>query len=113
MSCRISYLPEFERELKRLAKRYRSMKDDYASLLKQIKANPATGVDIGDGIRKISMAIAAKGKGKSGGARVITYNVVTKVEDNEVVLVTIYDKAEVSSISKRDIVSRLRSNGLI
>ena len=113
MSCRISYLPEFERELKRLAKRYRSMKDDYASLLKQIKDNPAAGIDLGDGIRKIRMAITAKGKGKSGGARVITYNVVTKVEDNEVVLVTIYDKAEVSSISKRDIVSRLRSNGLI
>ncbi len=113
MSCRISYLPEFERELKRLAKRYRSMKDDYASLLKQIKDNPAAGIDMGDGIRKIRMAITAKGKGKSGGARVITYNVVTKVEDNEVVLVTIYDKAEVSSISKRDIVSRLRSNGLI
>ena len=113
MSCRISYLPEFERELKRLAKRYRSMKDDYASLLKQIKDNPAAGIDMGDGIRKIRMAITAKGKGKSGGARVITYNVVTKVEDNEVVLVTIYNKAEVSSISKRDIVSRLRSNGLI
>ena len=89
------------------------MKDDYASLLKQIKDNPAAGIDMGDGIRKIRMAITAKGKGKSGGARVITYNVVTKVEDNEVVLVTIYDKAEVSSISKRDIVSRLRSNGLI
>ena len=113
MSCRISYLPEFERELKRLAKRYRSMKDDYASLLKQIKNNPAAGIDMGDGIRKIRMAITAKGKGKSGGARVITYNVVTKVKDNEVVLVTIYNKAEVSSISKRDIVSRLRSNGLI
>ena len=113
MSCRISYLPEFERELKRHAKRYRSMKDDYASLLKQIKDNPAAGIDMGDGIRKIRMAITAKGKGKSGGARVITYNVVTKVKDNEVVLVTIYNKAEVSSISKRDIVSRLRSNGLI
>lgn len=50
---------------------------------------------------------------KSGGARVITYNIATKVEDNEVVLVTIYDKAEVSSINKRDIISRLRSNGLI
>ena len=114
MSCRIDTLPEFERELKRLVKHYRSMKDDYADLIKQIKDNPTLGTDMGDGIRKVRMAITSKGKGKSGGARVITYNVVTQVrDDGQVLLVTIYDKSERDSITKREISNILRTNGLI
>ena len=114
MSCSIDTLPELEKELKRLVKHYRSMKDDYASLIKDIKANPTLGTDMGDGIRKVRMAITSKGKGKSGGARVITYNVVTQVrDDGRVLLVTIYDKSERDSITKREIAGILRSNGLI
>ncbi|MBR1785130.1 MAG: addiction module toxin RelE [Bacteroidales bacterium] len=112
MSCRIEYLPEFERELRRLAKRYRSIKDDYAQLLQDLQANPSKGVDMGDGIRKVRMAISSKGKGKSAGARVITYNVITRAEEGRVVLVTIYDKSELGSITKREIVERLHSAGL-
>ena len=113
MSCSIDTLPEFERELKRLAKRYRSMKDDYASLIKDIKNNPTLGTDMGDGIRKVRMTITSKGKGKSGGARVITYNVVTQMrDDGRVLLVTIYDKSERDSITKREIAAILRNNGL-
>jgi len=77
MSYSIDYLPEFERELRRLDIRYRSMKDDYALLLNNLKANPTRGIDLGDGIRKVRVAIASKDKGKSAGARVITYNVIT------------------------------------
>ena len=113
MNYRIDYLPEFERELRRLAKRYRSMKEDYALLLKELKSNPTMGIDLGEGIRKVRMAITSKGKGKSGGARVITYNVITHTEEGRVVLVTIYDKSEQSSISKREIVSRLKRAGII
>ena len=114
MSCRIDTLPEFERELKRLVKHYRSMKDDYAALIKQIKDNPTLGTDMGDGIRKVRMAITSKGKGKSGGARVITYNVLTQVrDDGQVLLVTIYDKSERDSIAKREITNVLRASGLI
>lgn len=47
------------------------------------------------------MAIAAKGKGKSGGARVITYNLQVDEQNNEVrvTLMTVYDKQEISNIS--------------
>ena len=48
------------------------------------------GVPIGKGCYKVRMAISSKGKGKSGGARVITYvRIVKKV----VVLLTMYDKS--------------------
>ena len=113
MSCKIKYLPEFGHELKRLSKHYRSIKDDYANLLQQLRANPTMGTELGSGIRKIRMSISSKGKGKSGGARVITYNIVAKVDGNTVILVTIYDKAERSSIEKREIVALLKKNGFL
>ena len=40
-------------------------------LLEMLRKNPMAGADLGDGIRKVRMAITSKGKGKSGGARVI------------------------------------------
>ena len=113
MSCSIVNSAGFGRDLKALAKRYRSMRDDYARLLKDLEANPQLGTDLGDGLRKIRLAITSKGKGKSAGARVITYTVVTRVSAGSVVLVAIYDKSEQSSMSKRDIVSRLKSEGFL
>ena len=46
------------------------------------------------------MAIASKGKGKSGGARVITYNLQQQSEDEVIItLMTIYDKSDISNVS--------------
>ncbi|MBM6720250.1 type II toxin-antitoxin system RelE/ParE family toxin, partial [Bacteroides gallinaceum] len=70
------------------------------------------GTDLGGGLRKIRMAITSKGKGKSGGARVISFTVVVAVEESEINLLYIYDKAERSSISKKEIEELLRLNGL-
>ena len=65
-----------------------------------IKENPYQGVDLGGGKRKLRMAVASKGKGKSGGMRVITFN-VSVVDENIVVnLITIYDKQEISNVSE-------------
>ena len=44
------------------------------------------------------MAIKSKGAGKSGGARVITYNVLVTEEEGEVYLLEIYDKSEYTSV---------------
>lgn len=44
------------------------------------------------------MAIKSKGAGKSGGARVITYNVLVTEEEGEVYLLEIYDKSEYASV---------------
>ena len=64
-------------------------------------------------MRKIRMAIASKGRGKSGGARVITFTVVAAVDETEVNLLYIYDKAERESIGKDEIETLLRDNGLM
>ncbi len=113
MSYNIIASRGFVKELKDLGKRYRSIKDDVAQLGEDIRLNPQLGTDLGDGLRKIRLAITSKGKGKSAGARVITYTVVTRVSAGSVVLVAIYDKSEQASMSKRDIVSRLKSEGFL
>ena len=75
MNVHIEYGPESKRQFKRLAKKYHSLKTDYNAWLDEIYKNPLVGDDLGGGIRKIRMAIADKGKGKSGGARILTLNV--------------------------------------
>lgn len=91
--------PEFKRQAKRLAKKYHSLKGDLITLQNELMANPYTGVDLGNNTRKVRMAILSKGKGKSGGARVITY-VVNQLGDNySVRLLTIYDKSEIANVS--------------
>lgn len=112
MDYKIKTAKSFDKEIKRLGKRYASIADDYAKLLLEISANPHFGTDLGGGLHKIRMAITSKGKGKSGGARVITFTVVVAVEESEINLLYIYDKAERSSISKKEIEELLRLNGL-
>jgi len=112
MNVKIEPLPTFKREAKRLNKHYASFADDYERFINELEANPHLGTDLGGGLRKIRMAITSKGKGKSGGARVISFTVVVAVEESEINLLYIYDKAERSSISKKEIEELLRLNGL-
>ena len=83
---------------------------DLQELTKILKERPDSGINLGLGIHKILMAITSKGKGKSGGARVITYLVT---EDNEVYLVYIYDKTQLENITKEQIIELLKKAGLI
>lgn len=73
MSFELIPTPSFEKELKRLVKKYPSIKSDIGTLGKQLLLFPTSGKPIGNNCYKIRMAITAKGTGKSGGARVITY----------------------------------------
>ena len=98
MKVKVIPSPEFNRRFKRLAKKYRSLPADYLALSKDLKENPFQGVDLGGGIRKIRMAIGSKGKGKSGGARVLTLAILVS-DDADVTLLTIYDKEEIDNVS--------------
>lgn len=91
---------EFERMAKPLAKKYKSFADDYDALLKDLEKDPMQGSSLGSGIYKVRMAIAAKGKGKSGGARVLTYH-VSKLTDEvfDISLLSIYDKGDIDNVS--------------
>ena len=113
MSCNItiSVSDDFAREVKRLAKKYRSFKNDYAEFLKSIKENPLQGDEITKNIRKIRMAIGSKGKGKSGGARVITFNILTDVQNGQVVLLLIYDKEDASTVKTNVVKQMVRDMG--
>ena len=87
---------EFRRAFKRLRKKYPSISKDLALLLAELGVNPFLGEQLGHNCYKVRMAITAKGKGKSGGARVIT---CVKIVDDVIHLLTIYDKSELENIS--------------
>lgn len=112
MNYNILVKPTFEREAKRMSKHYASFKKDYENLINELERNPLSGTDLGGGLRKIRMRITSKGKGKSGGARVITFTVVIAVDETEINLLYIYDKAERSNISSKELEELLRKNGL-
>ncbi|MGI4832428.1 MAG: type II toxin-antitoxin system RelE/ParE family toxin [Janthinobacterium lividum] len=86
------------------------MSDDFAALLAELRQDPRTGEPLGRDCYKVRMRIAAKNKGKSGGARVIT---CVKVVGETVFLLTIYDKSEQASISDTERDELLRENGLL
>ncbi len=102
--------PEFKKLLKKLYKKYPSIKADLQDLINTLKETPDTGIHLGQGIHKVRLAITSKGKGKSGGARVITYMIT---EDNEVYLVHIYDKSQLENITKEQIIELLKNAGLL
>ncbi len=109
MSFKIIPTPTFAKSLKALAKRHKSMKSDIKQLTESLEENPLQGVELTPGVRKIRMAITSKGSGKSGGARVITYNILATEQDGEVYLLEIYDKSDYSTI-KIEVIKELIEN---
>jgi hypothetical protein len=71
-----------------------------------LSSKPQTGTALGNDTYKIRLSIKSKGKGKSGGGRIITY--VVK-ENKEVYLLTIYDKAELESIDDKTLKNIIQS----
>lgn len=103
MSFDVRTIPHFDRKLKKLSKRYKSLKKDIIEFVEDLSVNPYTGADLGGGVRKIRMAISDKAKGKSHGARVITYTVTVDETNGTVTLLTIYDKEDRETITAREI----------
>ena len=112
MNCKIETTPDFARELKLLAKRYPSMKDDYRDFLDTLCKSPLQGEPLGKHLRKVRFPIASKAKGKSGGARVITHTVLVEADGADITLVTIYDKSDQASITNRELRKLMKKNGL-
>lgn len=113
MSCNIIPTPNFAKGAKELAKRYKSLRNDLEEIQAELVNNPLLGTDLGEGLRKIRMAISSKGKGKSGGARIITYNILTKELDGDVYLIEIYDKSDASTVKLPVIKELLKDLNLI
>lgn len=105
MSYSVFSIPPFDKQLKRLAKKYPSLKNDFSALLNDLANKPDQGTSIGKNCFKIRLAISSKGKGKSGGARVITNFVVS---ENTVFLLAIYDKADKETLSNKELIELLK-----
>lgn len=113
MNYEIIATPFFLRNIKRLSKKYLSLRKDYGLFLSELKANPQMGVDLGGGLHKIRVRISDKNKGKSGGARVITFTVLVAAEESQLYLVCIYDKSERKNMTADEVRFILRESGLI
>src|ERR1700733_5285287 len=100
MSYSIELSQNFKKEAKKLIKKYASLKTELAHLFSELEENPTLGTPLGNNIYKIRLAIASKGKGKSGGARILTF---VKVTDTTVLLFSIYNKGEQDNISDNEI----------
>lgn len=96
MSYSIFTIPPFDKQLKRLLKKYPSLKQEFSDLIQNLKDSPNQGESLGNDCYKIRLAIASKGKGKSGGARIVTH---VKVVASTIYLLSIYDKSETQDIS--------------
>lgn len=104
MNYNVLTIPPFDKGLKKLVKKYPSLKIEIAQLIAELKADPTKGTALGNDCYKIRLAIASKGKGKSGGARVITYFAIT---DSAVFLLSIYDKSQQSDIHDKELLQLL------
>ncbi len=105
MKYNIFTIPPFDRQFKRLAKKHPSLKNDFTKLILQLELRPETGTALGNNCFKIRLSVSSKGKGKSGGARVISHLQITK---QHIFLLTIYDKAERDSISNAELKELLK-----
>ena len=88
------------------------MRQDFAGLLESLRREPQQGVDLGRGLHKVRMAISSKGKGKSGGARVITLTVLIFETDTNIVLLTIYDKSECENLTDKELTDIVKKSSL-
>ena len=105
--------PDFVKGVKALAKRYPSLKSDLMLLRQSLEKDLEQGVDLGGGLRKIRMNIKSKGRGKAGGARVITCNIIISKSDMVIALVYIYDKADASSVKNEAMRKIVEEMGLV
>lgn len=105
MSYSVKCTTVFERQAKRLTKKYPSLKKEMHELVNVLKEEPGKGTAIGHNCYKIRLAIASKGKGKSGGARVIAHLVFT---EDTVYLLSIYDKSEIENLTDKEILELIK-----
>ena len=105
MSYKIELTDNFKKEAKKLIKKYASLRIELAELGKELAENPTMGTPLGNDVYKIRLAIASKNRGKSGGARLITF---VKIVDETIFLLSIYNKGDKDSISDKEIENLLK-----
>lgn len=105
---RVNETSHFRRDFRQLAKKYPSLIDEIRQIRADLLDNPQMGQPIGMSCYKIRVPIRSKGTGKRGGARIVTY---VQLVEEDIYLLTIYDKSEQSDISDKDILKIIESLG--
>ncbi|MBP7409095.1 MAG: type II toxin-antitoxin system RelE/ParE family toxin [Flavobacteriales bacterium] len=105
MSFEVRSIAPFDRQAKRSAKKYPSLKKGLAALATALRNEPKQGSALGNGCYKVRMAITSKGRGRSGGARIVTH---LAIRLGAVYLLSIYDKSEQATITDMEVMELVR-----
>jgi len=111
MKVSINFTHHFEIKYKWYKKKFKSLESDLDEFTKDLTKFHSE--DLGNGFHKYRLAVKSKNTGKRGGFRVISFEVLASVDEKMVTLITLYDKGEQSSISKKEISSILEEEGLL
>lgn len=94
MNFKINTIPRFEKDVKKLKKKFPKIKNDLVKFIDELSSNPELGINLGENIFKVRIPNSSIPAGKSGGFRVITYYKT----DDTLYLITIYSKTEQDNI---------------
>jgi hypothetical protein len=108
MSNKVFYSSRFINKAKDLKKKHTSLQTDLEALEESLIENPKQGNNLGGGLYKVRLSVKSKGKGKSGGYRIITYLVTESEESIIINMLTLYDKSEESSINKQSLLKFIK-----
>jgi hypothetical protein len=106
MSYKVKTIPYFDKQAKRLTRKFKSFKAELSELFDSLELDPTQGTALGNDCYKIRVAIKSKGKGKSGGARTITHVVAVR---EHVYLLSVFDKSEKETISENELKELLKN----
>ena len=105
MNCNVLTIPQFEKDVKKLAKKFKAIKKDLSNLISDLEEEPTQGTSLGHGLYKLRLANSSIPTGKSGGFRVITYFID---DENNLYLLSIYSKTEKENISDEELKEALK-----
>ena len=95
-------LPEFEKSLKKLVKKYPSLKQEYSDFINKTENEGVQGNSLGNGFYKARLPVKSKGKGTRGGLRIVSHQeVIFHLDETTIRLVVIYDKSEITSVDRK------------
>ena len=116
MNVTVHITKNFRTAVKPLLKKHPSLSKDLLKLEAGLIKNPKLGTPLGHDVYKIRLKIPSKGKGKSGGARVISLiesTLIAKIDTSEeqvtVNLISVYDKSDTASISDKELKELIKS----
>ena len=110
MKVTVRVSQSFMSAAKPLLKKYPSLSKDLLKLENNLQKNPSMGTSLGNNCYKIRLKISSKGKGKSAGARVISFVETLLITESKIMneevtvkLVTIYDKSTTANITDKEL----------